>query len=159
MKEETRFFGRIAFVMKLSETLTPEMVVALSRLLANEAEAVRDHVVAGTYEFEEAKVTLVVDGTMQVAASQERVGTCKIPYTTVIALLLRRMGVQREAALDLLGSVLSEAETVDPNTEILQETGVAECLKMFRQRVIQNMPRISANGAIRVAGRVRLVVN
>lgn len=130
----------------------------LADLLAKAAEKQRDELAPGAYDLDEI-VTLKLEGTVKVSADTERAPTCSIPLLPALALMVKRMGVQREKALDLLREVMTEALKLgkDASEELLAETGVAEAQKQLKDEVISKLPKTPAKGMVRVSGTAQAI--
>lgn len=96
-------------------------------------------------------LTVEVDE-MRVAPDTDKSPTASIPLLPTLALLLKRMGVQRDAALDILKEVMTEALDLgkDATKNLLDETGVADMEKRLKTEVIDKLPRVPVKGAVTV---------
>lgn len=63
---------------------------------------------AGSYHVDET-LTIRVVGEVNKAPDEEYIGTTSIPYKKVFELFLARMGFQREAAMDIVTQVMTDA--------------------------------------------------
>lgn len=138
--------------------LPPAHLALLGKLVADAATARRDALEVGEHEIKEI-LTLQIDGTVKVSADSTRAPTCSIPLLATVALMLKRMGVQREAALDILRDVMSEAIKLgkDATEQLLTEYGVAETMETLQDEVIAKLPRVPARGQVRVKGSAMAV--
>lgn len=112
----------------------------------------RDEIEPGVYKNIRVDVRIEVDE-MRVAPDTDRAPTSSIPLLPTCALLLKRMGIQREEALDILREVMTQAldmET-DMTKALLAETGVAEMEERLKKEVISKLPRVPTKGAVKVA--------
>lgn len=130
----------------------------LADILAKAAEEQRDELAPGAYTLDEI-VTLKLEGTVKVSTDTERAPTCSIPLLPALALMVKRMGVQREKALDLLREVMTEALKLgkDASEELLAETGVAEAQKQLKEEVIAKLPKTPAKGMVKVKGSAQAI--
>jgi hypothetical protein len=130
----------------------------LGRVLMAATEKQRDELAPGKYAIDEI-VTLKLEGTVKVGPNSDKASTSSIPLLPALALFVRRMGLQRGAALTMLCEVMTEALSLgeDAATELLAETGVADAEKMIRDEVIAKLPRTPVKGAVRVQGTIQAV--
>lgn len=135
--------------------LTPATLAALAKLTTNAAKATRDDLEPGTYELDTV-VTIALDGTVKVSADTDKVPTCSIPLLPALALMVKRMGIQREKALTVLREVMVEALEMskDAREELLKQTGAAEAEKQLKEQVLAKLPRQPVKGTVRVKGNV-----
>lgn len=97
----------------------------------------------GTYSVD---MIVHIKGAVKVGAPTQAKPTASLPTKAVIAMLLRRMGVQREAAKEVLLDILTriyEGEKVED--DILQMTGVEEAFKALDE-VLSRAPKIERAG-------------
>ena len=116
-----------------------------------DAKIARDETRPGVYRDIVLDVHIEVDE-MRVAQDTDRAPTTSIPLLPTCALLLKRMGIQREEALDILKDVMTQALDMgkDATKTLLAETGVADMEKRLKEEVIAKLPRTSAKGAVTV---------
>jgi hypothetical protein len=140
------------------QSLAPATLALLGKLVAKAAEKERDHLPVGKHDVSDI-VTLKLDGTVKVSADTERAPTCSIPMLPAMALLVRRMGLQREKALELLAVVMKEALTLgkDASEELLKESGVADAMAQIQDEVISKLPKTPAKGQVKTEGTVMAV--
>lgn len=131
--------------------LNPATLAAIAKLAGDAARLTRNDLAPGTHEVDSV-VTLVLDGSISVAADTEKAPTCSIPMLPAMALLVKRMGIQRDAALKLLRQVMQEALELgtDAATELLEETGVLEAEIEIKEQVIQQLPKTPVKGGVKV---------
>ncbi len=84
----------------------------------------------------------------------DKAPTCSIPMLAAMALLVRRMGVTRDGAMDVLLKVMREALSLGKNAskKLLEETGVAEAQKTIKDEVIAKLPRSPVRKSVKVSG-------
>jgi len=84
----------------------------------------------------------------------DKAPTCSIPMLAAMALLIKRMGVTRDGALDLIGDVMKQAMALgkDASKELLKETGVAEAQQRLKDEVIATLPRTRVRKSVKVKG-------
>lgn len=131
-------------------TASPVTILALGKLLNRKAvEAARVEVASGSHPID---VTVRVTGDLSIAEDCERKPTVKVLTKATVALLLRRMGVTRVQAMDLLQSAFADALTLDEDARkrLLAETGVADALDVFDKNVLGRLPKIPVKGRVTV---------
>lgn len=137
--------------------LTPSTLAALAKLTSDAAKETRDSLAPGEYAVDQV-VTLYLDGTVKVSADTDRVPTSSIPLLPALALLAKRMGVQRPAVLAILREVMTEALTMgkDAATELIAEYGLKEVEEQIKQEVLAQLPRVPVKGTVKVKGKAAL---
>ena len=140
------------------KSMDPVVLAALGKLFSDAAKEQRDTVPVGDHDVSEI-VTLQVTGCVSVSPDTEKLPTSSIPMLPTLALLLKRMGVQRERAMELIREVMQEALELhkDATAKLLEETGVAECEKALKDEVIAKLPKTPVKGQVRVKGDVLVV--
>lgn len=102
---------------------------------------------------------LVID--MQLEIDEVKIGhdsdkspTCSIPMLATLALFIKRMGFQRDKALETLQEVMQEAMTLDKDAvkALMAEAGVAEAEQAVREKVIAKLPRSPVKKTVRIKG-------
>jgi hypothetical protein len=80
--------------------------------------------------------------------------TCSIPMLAAMALLVKRMGVTRDGAMEVLLETMREAMALGKNAskELLAETGVADAQKAIKDEVISKLPRTKVRKSVKVKG-------
>lgn len=116
-----------------------------------DAKSAREETGPGVYRDIKIDLTVEVDE-MRVSPDTDKAPTSSIPLLPTCALLLKRMGVQREEALDILKDVMTQALDLgkDATKSLLEETGVAEMEKRLKEEVIAKLPRVPVKGAVNV---------
>jgi len=116
-----------------------------------DAKTAREETGPGVYRDIKIDLTVEVDE-MRVSPDTDKAPTSSIPLLPTCALLLKRMGVQREEALDILKDVMTQALDLgkDATKSLLEETGVAEMEKRLKEEVIAKLPRVPVKGAVNV---------
>jgi hypothetical protein len=116
-----------------------------------DAKTAREETGPGVYRDIKIDLTVEVDE-MRVSPDTDKAPTSSIPLLPTCALLLKRMGVQREEALDILKDVMTQALDLgkDATKSLLEETGVAEMEKRLKDEVIAKLPRVPVKGAVNV---------
>lgn len=133
--------------------LDPLFSVALQHALKNGLNAkAREEVGPGVHSDIELTLTVRV-GEMRVAEDTDKAPTCSIPMLAAMALLVKRMGFQREKAFEVLQEVMTEAIKLgkDASSTLLAETGVADAEKAIKTEVIAKLPRTPVKGAVKVS--------
>lgn len=128
--------------------------LALSKLLTKLPD-----IPVGKTEVDEI-VTLHIKGTLTRGKDCEYTPTAEIPLKSTLALLLARMGFQRDAAIELLVGAMTDAI----NAEDKGENFIAEKLTdidvaMERvQKITANLPKKIRKGALTVKGTLSEIV-
>lgn len=93
-------------------------------------------------------------GEIAIGHDTDKAPTTSIPLLAVVALLVKRMGLQRDAALGIVREVMTEAITLgkDASKTLLAETGVADAEKMLKDEVIGKLPRTLVRKSVGVEG-------
>lgn len=125
-----------------------------------DAKSARNETSPGVYSKIVMDVHIEVDE-MRVAPDTDKAPTSSIPLLPTVALLLKRMGIQREEALNVLKDVMIEALDLgtDARKKLLEDTGVAEMEVRLKEEVIAKLPRVPVKGAVKVdADAVRVTI-
>ncbi len=134
--------------------LADPIIVALARHFAKQAEKLR--LQPGIYQVSQT-LTIELAGAVEKAPDLEYTPTADIPLIPALALLLKRSGVQREAAKALLIEVMTEALNSDEDARaaLEEEAGVLEAMKHVRQ-ITAALPKKTKQGATKVAVAVKV---
>lgn len=135
--------------------ISPTTIAMLANIVSKAAKSSRNALPTGTHEIEEI-LTLQLTGSVTVGEDSTRAPTCSIPLLPVCALLLKRMGCQRDAAMELLREVMTAALEMgeDARTQLLAETGVAEAEESLQKDVIAKLKRSPVKGQVTVKGDI-----
>ena len=98
-------------------------------------------------------MTLEIDK-LTVGHDGDKAPTASIPLLPTLALLVKRMGVTRDAALDALKGAMEEALSLDKDAAktLMQEMGVAEAEKLIKEKVIATLPRTKVKKSAKAKG-------
>jgi hypothetical protein len=133
--------------------ISPIYATALAHAMKKGVDAVvaRDELAPGVYRDIKVELTVSIKE-MRVAPDTDKAPTCSIPMLPAMALLVRRMGLQRDDALKTLREVMLEAIAMkaDASSSLLAETGVVDAEEMIRTEVIAKLPRTPVKGAVKV---------
>lgn len=133
--------------------IDPRIALALTHAIKKglDVKNARAETEPGVYSGITMDLKVVVDE-MRVAPDTDKAPTCSIPLLPTCALLLKRMGIQREEALDVLKDVMTQALDMgkDATQTLLDETGVADMEKRLKEEVIDKLPRVDVKGAVSV---------
>lgn len=133
--------------------IDPRFALALTHAIKKglDVKNAREETEPGVYRGIEMTLNVTVDE-MRVAPDTDKAPTCSIPLLPTCALLLKRMGIQREEALDVLKDVMTQALDMgqDATKTLLTETGVADMEKRLKEEVIAKLPRVDVKGAVNV---------
>lgn len=136
-----------------SAKISPIYATALAHAMRKgvDAAVARDELEPGVYRDIKVDLTVTVRE-MRVAPDTDKSPTCSIPLLPALALLVRRMGLQRDDALKTLREVMDEALALkgDASAKLLAETGVADAEEMIRTEVIAKLPRTPVKGAVKL---------
>jgi len=134
-------------------SISPQFALALLQASKKgiDAKVAREETGPGVYRNIKMVVEVEVDE-MRVAPDTDRAPTASIPLLPTCALLLKRMGVQRDQALEVLKDVMTEALDLgkDASKTLLEDTGVADMEKRLKEEVIAKLPRVETKGAVKV---------
>lgn len=133
--------------------ITPTYALAIQQAVKKglDAAVARQETSPGVYRNIQVDLSIQVDE-MRVAPDTDRAPTSSIPWTSVAALLLKRMGCQRDEALDILKDVMTQALDLgkDPQKQLLEEFDIQEMEKRLKDEVIAKLPRVPTKGAVTV---------
>lgn len=135
----------------MQTTIDPKIILAVSKAITKTAAESRKDVPPGVYK--DIKISLSLEiSKMKVGAPFERTPTTEIPFLAVCALLLKRMGVQREEALDILRRTMTEALELgkDATVKILEESGVDQMVTRLKNEVISKLPKVPVQGSVSI---------
>ena len=134
-------------------TIDPLFSLALQHALKKGLDAkAREEVGPGVHTNLVMDLTVRV-GEMRIGADTDKAPTCSIPLLPTLALMIKRMGFQREQALEVLTEVMTQAINLDKDATkaLLAETGVADAEKLLKTEVIAKLPRTPVKGAVKVS--------
>jgi len=103
-------------------------------------------------------LTLELDK-LVVGHDTDKAPTASIPLLSTLALMAKRMGATREAALKMLQEVMLEAIEMekDASKKLMEEFGVAEAAQTIKEKVIGKLPRAPVKKMVTASG-VKLTV-
>ena len=133
------------------QDMTDLLIVAIGKLINDKTfKAARSNLEAGSYD-----VPVLVHGTVQVDVAEDpspRAGTARIPYTRVLALMLKHAGYTKESSTRTLIKLFKEAHTMDKDAaKLLEEQyGLDEALSTVRRIVKEGLPPINVKGVVKV---------
>lgn len=142
---------------KIHVPVTPEIALAVEAGLRDAIkdvlgkEELRDKVSPNqTLKGIKVEMTLEI-GEVTFGHDTDRAPTASIPLLPTLALLLKRMGFQRDSAMEIIREVMTEALTFDEKAgkTILAESGVAEVMEQLKTDVISKLPRVKVAKAIK----------
>jgi len=98
-------------------------------------------------------MTLEIDK-LTIGHDSDKAPTASIPLLPTLALLVKRMGVTRDAALDAIKGAMEEALTLDKGaaSKLLEEVGVAEAEALIKEKVIATLPRTAVKKSAKAKG-------
>ncbi len=143
----------------LNIAITPEMALALE---AGVKTALKDFMksiegdprtkVASDQTLKGIKLDLTLEvGELKIGHDTDKAPTASIPLLPTLALLVKKMGFQRDKALTMIREAMTEAIDMDKDAAkaMLKEEGVAEAEKLVKQEVINQLPRIPVNKSVK----------
>jgi hypothetical protein len=137
----------------ITASIDPKYSLALLQAAKKglDAKTARDETKPGVYRNIKMTVEIEVDE-MRVAPDTDKAPTASIPLLPTLALLLKRMGVQREEGLDIIKEVMTEALDMgkDATSALLADSGVEAMQKRLKTEVIDKLPRTPVKGAVKV---------
>lgn len=114
--------------------------------------AVGNHTIDETF-------VLKIKGNINVGKDYQSAPTVAIPLKSTMALLLHRMGFQREKAMELILEIMTIALTLDEKASETfkdQFEWMAEAEKMIAETVAEKLPKIDKSGPVSVSGQVAI---
>ena len=115
----------------------------------------------GEYTLDQ-QILVTIKGDMTKIVDDEATPTIKVPQLAVMAMLLRRMGATREAALKHLRECLKEAMDSGDKMSAVIAADVAEFEKAIedvRKNVLEGQPKIPRKGRVMASELVVTVAN
>jgi hypothetical protein len=137
---------------KTAVTIDPLFSLALQHAMKKGLDAsAREEVGPGVHTNLVMDLTVRV-GEMRIGADTDKAPTCSIPLLPTLALMIKRMGFQRDKALEVLTEVMTQAINLDKDATkaLLAETGVADAEKLLKTEVIAKLPRTHVDGRVTV---------
>ena len=132
------------------EDMTDALIVALGKLINDKTfKAARQKLEPGSYE-----VPVLIHGNLQVDVAEDysRRGTSRIPYTVVIALLLKHAGYTKQSSVRTLTKLFREAHEMEKDAAklLMKECGLTEAVTTVQKLVADSLPPIHAKGVVKV---------
>ena len=130
---------------------TDLLIVALGKLINDKTlKEARNNLEAGSYD-----VPVLIHGIIQVDVADDpspRVGTARIPYTRVLALMLKHAGYTKESSTRTLIKLFKEAHAMEKDAaKLLEEQyGLDGALATVRRIVKEGLPPINVKGVVKV---------
>jgi len=139
--------------------LTPEAALAIETGVKEALKTVfggeaRD-VVAPDQTIEGMVLNLTLEvSTLEIGHDTDKMPTASIPLLPTLALMIRRMGCQRDEALRILKEAMTEALTLDKDAmkRLLDDAGVAEAERLVKDEVIATLPRTPVKKTVKAKG-------
>jgi hypothetical protein len=129
--------------------MNPVIQLALAKVIADkDAKIARGGVNSGTHLVD---MTVRISGRMTVGEDYDTAPTVSIPLKETMALLLHRMGFQRDKAIEILREVMSEAIDLDGKGQgaLLAMPFINDAMAMVENDVIANLPRQNRKGVVK----------
>jgi hypothetical protein len=122
----------------------------LGRVVDSKVEKIaRGNISAGVYHIDE---TVRIKGVLHVNPDVERVPTSSIPLLPVLAMMIRRLGIGRSAALKLLRECCQDAMSSDVNISDKIAESVIDynnVLNLVKSEVVSQLPKTKVKGQTR----------
>lgn len=97
-------------------------------------------------------MTVRITGELGRAEDTEKDSTCTVLSKLTVALLVKRMGCTRDAALDMLAEIFAESHELSKDKtaqkQLLEETGLIEAESEFKAKVVAKMPKTPVLGKV-----------
>lgn len=97
-------------------------------------------------------MTVRITADMGRAEDTEKDSTCSVLNKLTIALLIKRMGCTKEAALETLAEVMEESMRLGKDKKaasaILDETGISAAESEFKAKVVSKLPKTPVMGKV-----------
>lgn len=128
--------------------------LAIAKFFKNESELAKQ-VSEGIYPLD---FIVRWRGTLEKAPNSPMSPTVRTPWFTVMALLVQRLGIQREETLKIIFQCIRDATLLDKSAEkeLLKITGVAAMRKRIEDE-FDAMPKIPRNGVVTVTASVEKI--
>jgi hypothetical protein len=140
---------------KLTDVQIAAIEAGLRSLELGEA---KDNISPGQHGFD---FTVNFKGKINKGDDYEKPPTTATPWLAVIGLFVRRSGIQREMAMELIRDAMIEASKVkgDKKAEklLLEETGVGIAIEAYKKDVISKLPKTLCQGPITSTVTISLV--
>lgn len=127
------------------------LTLAIGKLVADKnVKLARNNVEPGSYD-----IPVLIHGILQLDVAEDpspRSGTARLPYTRVLALLLKHAGYTKESSTRTLIKLFQQAHAMDKDAaKLLEERyGLEEALDTVRRIVKEGLPPIHVKGAVKV---------
>jgi hypothetical protein len=111
----------------------------------------------GTHHIDRTTVTFRISGTVEKKADQYVAPTVSIPWVAAIGLLLEKIGVSSDDAVESLREAIEEAMEQGTNTErnIQDRMGdVESAITMVRENLLEQLPKKRRAGSLITKGLV-----
>jgi hypothetical protein len=91
---------------------------------------------------------------VQITHDTDKAPTVSIPWLAAMALLIKRMGITRDSAIEKLTEAMRDSLTLGKSAkkELFGETGVEDAQKMLKEEVIAKLPRTPVRKSVKVKG-------
>lgn len=131
------------------EQLNNVELLALSKSVKDTlTKSMSESTAPGTYPVD---FTVHVTGTVQKGQDTTKVPTSRIPTLAALAVMVQRLGVQRERAVSILMDCVKQAIELDGDAEeaLLEKSGVREMEARLKQELAK-LPPTKVNGPVKV---------
>ena len=110
----------------------------------------------GEHEFH-GQLVFQVDTTVEQRAGGLAKPTVSLPLKAILAIALKKLGIQREGMKQFITDVAFEARAMDETVTETMEEEVGEIFKEAVDKMIDKLPKIPRAGNVMVASKVKLL--
>jgi hypothetical protein len=135
--------------------------LAISKAVKDAAAKIaRSEVQAGEYPVD---FTLKISGTVKVGEDSDKKSTCSIPYKAVMALMVQRMGFQREKAIAIVEECVGEAikQSLAKGDAATSEGSLDAELEEIYTRLVdkacESLPRTPVSGQVKATLQLEMI--
>ncbi len=138
------------------ENLTFIEIVALSKVVKDKAlKAARPECTVGEHPID---FSVSVKGMLRVLEDTEKTPTCNIPWKTVAAILIAKMGCTRDAAEKQLVGIIAEALRIGDGVGMTMYSAYGDALAAAENHIdttiLAKLPKVKVKGACSFVGKV-----
>lgn len=120
-------------------------LLAISKL-AKKGAAVRSNITPGQYNVD---FNVSIKGTINVGEDYESTPTVRVPTKAALALFVKRMGFQRDEAIQILTSVMTEAVVMDKKaSDLLLQDGLYDEAMNKVKEALSTLPKQVNKGKV-----------
>jgi len=133
------------------ETNEDLLTLAIGKLIQDKnVKLARNNIEPGSYD-----IPVLIHGIVQLDVAEDpnpRSGTARLPYTRVLALLLKHAGYTKESSTRTLIKLFQQAHAMEKDAAKMLEDryGLEEALDTVRRIVKEGLPPIHVKGSVKV---------